>query len=485
MARISPTPRTILAFAMGACLILGAGYFWQVRGRLDRMPRVRLQVKALEGLDDPQRAGLEEFLLHQIEALGGMPVLRWSEPTGPGGASSARELFLQIGARKREALLGFEVAWSWGAEGEQKGLVLPTAAPDEAMRSLCKALPLGLASPRAGTSWPRKGAIFWDLVDSMGLTDIRSEANRSLALARSVVKEAPDCAEAQVNLGIHLYSELQWTPGRDSTQLDVAVSSFKTGLELQPGHPRGARDLAVILTDTGRAKEALDEISKALALRPGVPRLYEALAYASRTTGLLDISRRAISTQHRLALDQTRQVGETTLLYLGDWSGFLDTCVPSRRPSDTKAWFYRGYVDLARGDQEGALKAFRAAGKVKEGWYRFEDLAEVLALHLEGHTDQARERLTALDRARIGLRIPDGEFTFKQAEANVILGNLNEGMELASRAFAQGFCCVRWYECSPFLGPIRTHPRWAGLMQRVRERQAQLEGRFTAEGFGL
>lgn len=485
MLPVAPARRKPLALAVGGLLLLGLLLFGLLRGHTNRVQRIRLRVEALEGLQAGERAGLEQLLIHQLEVLGGVPVLNWPDAAQPAAVASDQVLQLQVGARRRGPGLGFELAWSRGAQGTRRVQVIPSSAPEEALKRLFQALPLRLESPGAGRAWPREAAPFWDLVASMGLVDVRSEGQRSLALAQAVVARAPDCAEAQINLGAHLYSHLQWNPDRDAGVLNLAVSSFEAGLASQPGHPWGTRDLAVLLTDTGRGREALDLLSNSIVLRPRVPRLYEALAYTARTSGLLEISLRAIRTQHQLALDQTRQVGETTLLYAGDWTGFLTTCEPGGAPSDAKAWFYRGYVALARGDREGALKTFRAARSNPEGWYGFEDLAGALALHLEGRGEEARKAMIALDRARVGLRIPDGEFTFKQAEVNAVLGNLGEAMDLANRAFAQGFCCVGWYEGSPFLGPIRTHPKWTGLLQRAHDRQALMDVRYSPSRFGL
>lgn len=485
MLPVAPARRKPLALAVGGLLLLGLMLFGLMRGPADKVQRVRLRVEALEGLEAGERAGLEQLLIHQLEVLGGMPVLSWPDAAQADGSVGSQVVHLRVGARRRGSGLGFELASFRGSRGTRRVQVIPLSAPEEALGRLFQAFPLKLGPPQPGRAWPREAAPFWDLVASQGLMDVRSEGQRSLALARAAVALAPDWAEAQFNLGAHLYSHLQWHPDRDAGALNLAVSSFEAGLASQPGHPWGTRDLAVLLTDTGRGREALDLLSKSIALRPGVPRLYEALAYASRTSGLLEISRRALRTQHRLALDQTRQVGETTLLYNGDWGGFLATCEPVGGPSDAKAWFYRGYVALARGDREAALKAFLASGSIKEGWYGFEDLAGALAHQLQGRREEARQRMIALDRARVGLRIPDGEFTFKQAEVNALLGNLDEAMDLANRAFAQGFCCVGWYERSPFLGPIRTHPKWTGLLQRARERQALMDVRYAPSSFGL
>jgi hypothetical protein len=81
------------------------------------------------------------------------------------------------------------------------------------------------------------------------------------------------------------------------------------------------------------------------------------------------------------------------------------------------------------------------------------------------------------------LRIPDGEWTFKEAEAYALLGDADRGVDCATRAFVQGFSCAAWYERSPFLAKVRTHARWPMLRRNIRERQAVMEGSFPPTTF--
>ena len=76
------------------------------------------------------------------------------------------------------------------------------------------------------------------------------------------------------------------------------------------------------------------------------------------------------------------------------------------------------------------------------------------------------------------MRVPDGEFTLRMAEGYALAGDLDSAMELASRAFGQGFGATLWFERSPLLEPLKGSPRWRTLIQHVRERQGLLEDRF-------
>jgi len=45
---------------------------------------------------------------------------------------------------------------------------------------------------------------------------------------------------------------------------------------------------------------------------------------------------------------------------------------------------------------------------------------------------------------------------------------------LAARAYAQGFCCLAWYEHSPFLASLRGSAAFRDLLGRMSERQQSL-----------
>lgn len=481
-------PTSSLRFFLPALLVLLAGTAaaWAVLHRSDEPTstphRVFLRVTAGEGLAEAHRQGLELLLQDHLEVLANLPALAWrtGDVTPP-----THSLYLDLRAQRSGADLALQLAWSPGAAGPWTPVTVGAAPPAEALARALEALPLGLKVARDGKLRPESPEACWDLVEALGLIDVRSAADRAEAQAKAVAAAAPDNAEAQLALGVHLYSQLQWHPKDRFGDEFRAMAAFQRAKTLVPGHPRATRELAILLADTGRGPESLEGLAEALRQRHGIPRIFEALAYAARYSGLLTVSRRALDTQHMLALGQTRQVGETTLLYQGHPAAFLETCKPRGGPIDTKGYYYQGYVALAQGQREAAMTAFRASTDVPEGWYGFEDLSRAHLLALEGRPAEARQVLAALCRSREGLRIADGEFTFKQGEAWAYLGDAEAAMEQLHRALSQDFCCLAWYESSPFLAPLRSHPRWVNLLQHVRERHALREGKFPPSSFGL
>jgi hypothetical protein len=135
------------------------------------------------------------------------------------------------------------------------------------------------------------------------------------------------------------------------------------------------------------------------------------------------------------------------------------------------------------GQRDQARAFMREGSAIAGGPVPFRDLCQAYLAFLEGRPRDGLAGLREVDRVRGQLRIPDGEWTFKEAEAYALLGDADHGVDAATRAFVQGFSCAHWYEASPFLASIRTHPKWPTLRRNVLERQALLAADFPPAAF--
>ena len=363
----------------------------------------------------------------------------------------------------------------------------PVLTPREALQDLLHRWPLVLRHDLLTRLVPAEARTFWPLLEALSIRDDRLAVDQ-LSRTQRLVEEAPACATTWTALGDHLYRSLWVHPDLSGIGLNSRTHrAFQQAVDLIPGHPRATFLGSLMLTDTGNQRQAIESLRKALRLRPNTPDLYLGMAYAGRTAGLLSMARQALDHRSRLLGPLAAPSSwfiETTYLYQGDLQSFgqeLSRAATLRQ--DAYVLFYKGYFALLTGHPQEALGFMRAGSEPEMAPAPFQELCRVYLALLEGRPGAGVAILRNIDEVRGKLRIPDGEWTFKEAEAYSLLGDAEQGVDCATRAFVQGFSCATWYETSPFLAKVRAHPRWPMLLRNVRERQAVLEGSLPAAAF--
>lgn len=472
-----------LAGGMAALLILAlAGAFW-FRSRHQVQPRATVLLIAdlehpWEGLSQGQRAGLLTMLREAAELDPALTVL--SELPSPLPAGFPLVTWT-LTARRMGDELELRLVESRPAQGSSE--FREKGPPAEAVRKLFRTL--DLPSRPLSRLLPEDPTAFWALAELSGpfiFPELKSKQAQALLLAQRL----PDCAMAHYRAA---YFSLRLLIVEASSMEDAQPQcerAFQLALQALPDYPRARYQYIRFKTDIAALQEALD---LALAFRdrfPHTPLSHGALAYAARNAGLLEGARRALQVRERLTGGLLADPGlaENTYLYLGDLDRFARTIEPTEgAPFSALRTFYRGYLALIRGDRAEAHRRFREAQQHPGSVNQFEQLARVYELALSERSQEALAELRRLRSERLPLRIPDGEFTFKVAEAFAFLGQPDEALESANRAFSQGFGCLQWYQQSPFLAPIRKLPRWQALMQHLQERQGYLERAFPLDRF--
>lgn len=359
--------------------------------------------------------------------------------------------------------------------------------PIKAMGHVIQHWPLAIHHRELSALLPTTNDHFWQLLEGLAIQDDQAAAEH-LTVSQKLAEDEPRCATAWIALGDHLYRSLWVTPDKAGIGLNSRTHHvFETAVRLVPGHPRATFLWSMMLTDTGNQRLALQILQQAIHLRPATPDLYLGMAYAGRTSGLLEGARRALAQRSALMgslASPTSWFAETTYLYLGDEEAFgQELARAGSLREDASIFFYKGYFALLQGYPKQAIGFMRAGSDPAMGPIPFRDLCRVYRAYLEGRPGDGLAELREIDEIRGQLRIPDGEWTFKEAEAYALLGDADRGMDCATRAFVQGFSCADWYERSPFLNRVREHPRWPMLRRNIRERQAVLEGSFPPSAF--
>ena len=478
--------------ALCAVLLVGGVLVW-----VKANPLQRASLRILLVAPDPEaEAGISHYQARALailvqDALESNPACSVTvAPSMPEHPEEIRRsepwLLVKLLPRRQQEKLGLSLHWAWspkfatGSAAWEKA-ELPPGPPADCFRQALAALPVGLRQADQKALFPASEGRFWELVQAGTLRLQNSDREEALRLAKSVTEREPGAAEGWFTLGSLIYRGLLDSPetgGPD--RLFEAETCFRKGLALVPDHPRGTFQLAQLETNEGEHREALDLLLRALHRHPRNPLLLTGLVYSARNAGLLELGREAADRRDRWAFSEVQPLAiDVLFLYLGDIPRFETTLKdqPGHLRSSVQR-FFRGYLALIRKDRSQAIEAFRSAEAVPRGYPHYLRLAKGFRLAAEGSLAEAREVLRALELDRVGLRVPDGEFTLRLAEGYALTGEMDHAMELAERSFAQGFGAAAWFEASPFLEPLRQTPRWRALSRHVRERQELLATRF-------
>jgi len=476
-----------------ALLMLGLGSLGFTLLRPPATERVLMLRSPLDSRGHDLGPGMETLLADYLEILTGATVTHGAGVPGP---AELRQLpptlrLLRFQGHRDKDLLALTLQWNTVARllADQPWIsdAAPTREPARTMDHVVQHWPLLTRVRQTEGLLPRTPDRFWLLLEGLAIQD-DAAATAHLPQSWQLIKDEPGCATAWAALGDHLYRSLWVNPDEAGVGLNSRTHhAFRKAVNLVPGYPRATFLWSMMLTDTGNQSPALRILQQAIRMRPGSPDLFLGVAYASRTSGLLEGARRALQRRNELLgplASPSAWFAETTYLYLGDQAAFgqeLQRVQGLRQDASTH--FYQGYFALLQGRRRQALTSMTAGSDPALGPAPFRDLCRVYRAYLEGRPAEGLSALREIDVVRGKLRIPDGEWTFKEAEAYALLGDADHGVDCATRAFVQGFSCADWYETSPFLSRVREHPRWPTLRRNVRERQAELLGSFPPSAF--
>lgn len=272
------------------------------------------------------------------------------------------------------------------------------------------------------------------------------KTGRSLRIAEQLFKQAlaidPKYAPAHAGLAdtcslLFMY----WAPTEANRV--CADESSRRALEYGPNVAEAHVSRGLALSLQKRYDEAEVEFEKAIALNP---RLYEAWYFAGRSAYAAGEPERAAR--------RFETAGEIQPEAVDNW-GLLANA----------------YVTL--GDRDGAGVAARHAVSAAEEALRLNP-DDVRALYFgSGALMGLGERERALEWAdRAAAMDPDDPGVHYNLACTYALGGLVErSLDHLDRAVELGYGAVEWLEHDSDLDPLRSHPRYAGLVERMRRVQ--------------
>lgn len=489
-----PLQRRQLLLTLGALLVIGLTLLgWFIRREQHAPRRILLVTPRLDlvtaGLNPGEERALGALAQEQLEYLGGHAVTTVTQlPEDLRSIQGRRGLWvvvleprrigdqLQMAYRAipgRRIHSGQPLAWE-----RHEGAPMP---PAQAMDDFLRGFPVPVAAPK-NSLVPTSTEVFWSLMRASALRLRNEGLEEATLLAERATQQEPTCATSWLLLGNLHYRQTLNNPSAFRRERAETEALFQRALMLAPHHPRAAFLLALIYSDAGNHREALDLLLAARKRQPHNPTLLTGIAYAGRGAGLLPLSRRAMDLRDDLALAQfTPQALDITCLYTGEVARFEASL--REQPGHLRSTggvlpFYRGYLALLRNQTNLAHEEFHRAAALSNGYPNMQRLADIYDLILEDRKSEALQAVKAFDQERVGMQEPDGEFTIRLAEAYALIGDRGTAMEMCARAFARGFGCTEWYEKSPLLASLRDLPRWKSLIQHLKERQGLMQDRF-------
>ena len=483
------TRRPLLSFAALAALAAASAGWWGCHRPAPPATRVLLlDPLPGTGLDDATAKSLGSLILDELELRSALAVTtlpRLPEPFQPQGAL----LVVRPWAAREGDRLRLTLDWAEmgpGLPGAWHTATVPLADPQDAIPAATEALPVPLA-PRIPALLPTGSEAFWGLLQADRAIHDNVNLDQAEAVAERLAAAQPGCATLQATVA-HLDAiRILQDPHPLDGRADLALAAAEQALRLEPGYPRALRFACRLLSDEGHQVRALELLADGLHRHPHAMNLLFALDYAARTAGLMEVALGARARIKELWAGAP-EPPPAGFAYL--YAGQMDAFEASFRtqpgtPLDGFNEFNLGYADLLRGRPGEAESHFRAAEQDTATEAHFRALAKVFRFQIEGRPADAQATLDLLDRSRVGLQVPDGEFTFTMAEAAAFLGEEGRAMDLAERAFSQGFICSRWYRASPFLARLQPLPRWRAILQHVDERRIRVSGTWQPKDFGL
>ncbi len=131
-----------------------------------------------------------------------------------------------------------------------------------------------------------------------------------------------------------------------------------------------------------------------------------------------------------------------------------------RDPHFLAAREFKGWTKLMQGDIEEAIKIFTSLGD--ESSHAIKPYTQLIyAYAIKGDLDKANEYLAKLDKSGDGV-------SYDYAVIHVGFGNFDKAFEYLDKCYEEKLGSIVFLKMSPIWKPLRTDPRFAQLVKRLR-----------------
>lgn len=299
----------------------------------------------------------------------------------------------------------------------------------------------------------------------------------SLALIERSLERDPEFPLTWYLLASASYSQV-WACGADASHFDRALEAARRARKLAPDLLEPQLIEATILVETGAVEEAYALLRDLAERHPQRAELRFEPAYPLRYAGYLGAAEALV--REGLRMDplyiSTASTGMTpnVFLYRNDLDEFLHYLPDSRSAYHL---FYRGLVEVLRGDHAAARAALDPAFRENPGTV-FGGLAHALLRVVEDDPRGAATIVRQVASQRQELGAVDGEITYKQAQILALAGDRAGALEQLARAVEQGFFCLPYLRSDPALRSLDGDPAYERVLALARAKHEAFGRRF-------
>ncbi len=284
------------------------------------------------------------------------------------------------------------------------------------------------------------------------------------------LEESPDYAPAWARLG-RVYHFLGKFGDDVHVNEELSENAFRRAFSLNPDLAMAHNFYTAAECDQGHTSKAMVRLLERARFRRNDAELFAGLVQACRYCDELDASIAAHLRGRHLDPNLITSA-EHTYFLMGNYTSTLELY-------GRKVGYYLDCAALAAmGDNQTALSRLRERERSGGATGAVLGVMRSLRAYLEGNTEEC---LNAIVRAETALSA-DPEILFYAARQLARIGQTERAIAALSAAVDRGFLCMSTIARDAWFAPLRSHPRYAGLIQAAEHRRCETHAAFLAAG---
>lgn len=266
---------------------------------------------------------------------------------------------------------------------------------------------------------------------------------------------------------------------------DQVAGNLRLALERNPNHPGAVTGMAILLEERGRLDDALGWALRAVSLEPTYAPHYSRVGWILVDLGAEEAGRRWLQRHLELEPDDPGAYADFVHFHLnGGRVGRAEEYLEKMRAVDPETGFdVAADVATEQGDLESALAHLERWWSRQSAAWETQDLLGWVQMRL-GRRDEAERSLRqAEDMARLWLgRGDQGAWPyFVLARVHLARGETDEAIDALERWVERGGYEPGYLRTSRVFAPLRSHPRFRALLERVEGRVARMREAVGAD----